>query len=75
MSLSTSPRVVFLCDSLKQLLVIKRFFHTAAHISEMDVFGIEVSKSYSMGDWREDLKTVLRMAGAQGKPTVFLFGV
>ena len=45
----------------------------AAHISEMDVFSIEVSKSYSMADWREDLKTVLRLAGAQGKPTVFLF--
>jgi dynein heavy chain len=45
----------------------------AAHISDMDVFGIEVSKSYSMVDWREDLKTVLRKAGAEGKPTVFLF--
>ena len=39
----------------------------------MEVFGIEVSKSYSLVDWREDLKTVLRLAGAQGKPTVFLF--
>ena len=28
----------------------------------------------AMSDWREDLKTVLRLAGAQGKPTVFLFG-
>ena len=45
----------------------------AAHISDMDVFSIEVSKSYSMNDWREDLKTVLRKAGAEGKPSVFLF--
>ena len=45
----------------------------AAHVCEMEIFSIEVSKSYSMTDWREDLKTVLRLAGAQGKPTVFLF--
>ena len=45
----------------------------AAHIAEMEIFSIEVSKSYSMTDWREDLKTVLRLAGASGKPTVFLF--
>ena len=45
----------------------------AAHLADMDVFSIEVSKTYSLVDWREDLKTVLRMAGAQGKSTVFLF--
>ena len=45
----------------------------AAHLADMEVFGIEVSKSYSLVDWREDLKTVLRLAGAQGKQTVFLF--
>ena len=45
----------------------------AAHLAEMDVFGIEVSKSYSLVDWREDLKTVLRLAGAEGKATVFFF--
>ena len=45
----------------------------AAHICDMEVFQIEVSKSYSRADWFEDLKTVLRQAGAEGKPTVFLF--
>ena len=45
----------------------------AAHVAEMEIFGIEGSKSYSMVDWHEELKTVLRLAGAQGKPTVFLF--
>jgi len=45
----------------------------AAHICEMDVFTIEVSKSYSMSDWREDLKSVLRLVGLEGKGTVFLF--
>mmetsp|Transcript_3023 Transcript_3023/g.9072 ORF Transcript_3023/g.9072 Transcript_3023/m.9072 type:complete len:4073 (+) Transcript_3023:47-12265(+) len=45
----------------------------AAYICDMDVFTIEVSKSYSMADWREDLKSVLRKAGLEGKGTVFLF--
>ena len=37
------------------------------------VFGIEISKTYGQTEWREDLKTVLRRAGAEGQPTVFLF--
>lgn len=45
----------------------------AAHICDMEVFQIEVSKSYSKIDWHEDLKNVLRLAGMQGKSTVFLF--
>ena len=45
----------------------------AAHLADMEVFQIEVSKSYSLVEWREDLKTVLRMSGAQGKGTVFFF--
>ncbi len=34
---------------------------------------IEISKSYSLNDWREDLKRVLKQAGGAGQPTVFLF--
>ena len=45
----------------------------AAHVCDMEGFQIEVSKSYSLADWREDLKKVLVMAGQDGKPTVFLF--
>jgi len=37
----------------------------ASHICDMEVFQIEVSKSYSMVDWREDLKKVLREAGTR----------
>ena len=45
----------------------------AAHICEMDVFQIEVSKAYTSVEWREDLKTVLRKSGVGGKAMVFLF--
>ena len=45
----------------------------AAHLSDMEVFSIEVSKSYSLVDWREDIKKVLKRAGMEGKATVFLF--
>ena len=40
----------------------------ASHICDMEVFQIEVSKSYSMVDWREDLKKVLREAGNSNAP-------
>ena len=45
----------------------------AAFMAEFAVFSIEISKSYTQTEWREDLKTVLRKAGAEGSPTVFLF--
>ena len=38
----------------------------------MVVFQPEISKSYGMVEWRDDLKVVLKSAGAQGKHTVFL---
>ena len=41
-------------------------------MSGMVVFQPEISKSYGMVEWRDDLKVVLKSAGAQGKHTVFL---
>lgn len=34
---------------------------------------VEISKSYSRADWREDLKKLLRRAGCDCKPVTFLF--
>jgi dynein heavy chain len=45
----------------------------ATYINGYKVYQIEVIKGYSMRDWRENLKTVLMQAGAEGKPTTFLF--
>ncbi|CAM9135038.1 unnamed protein product, partial [Choristocarpus tenellus] len=45
----------------------------AASIADYKLFQIEISKSYNMIEWREDLKKVLTMAGAESRATVFLF--
>lgn len=47
----------------------------AAHLSgEMRVMQPELSKSYGMTEWHEDIKIALSMAGgAKGDPMVFLF--
>jgi dynein heavy chain, axonemal len=34
---------------------------------------VEISKNYSLSDWREDLKNILRTAGAESKQVIFLF--
>ncbi|CAG9464833.1 unnamed protein product [Pedinophyceae sp. YPF-701] len=45
----------------------------AAFVEEFEVYQIEISKTYGMADWSDDLRTVLKMAGEQNKPVVFLF--
>ena len=45
----------------------------AAHIADYEFFQVQITKSYSVGEWREDLRSVMRKAGLANKPTVFLF--
>ncbi|KAL1398756.1 hypothetical protein pipiens_008712 [Culex pipiens pipiens] len=45
----------------------------AANMADADVFQVEVNRSYSINEWREDMKKLLMNAGNEGKPTVFLF--
>ena len=45
----------------------------ATFMAEYSLFTIEISKSYGVSEWREDLRAVLRKAGSDGTPTVFLF--
>jgi len=45
----------------------------AAFIADFNVFQIEITKNYRTIEWREDLKTVLKMAGYEQQQVVFLF--
>ena len=45
----------------------------AAHVAQYELFQIQLSKNYDGAAWRDDLKLLLRQAGVEGKPTVFLF--
>ncbi|XP_015752501.1 PREDICTED: dynein heavy chain 12, axonemal-like [Acropora digitifera] len=44
----------------------------AAAVADFLVFQPEISKSYGLPEWRDDIKTMLKSAGCQMKPTVFL---
>lgn len=46
----------------------------AAFMADFELVQIEITKNYSMLDWREDIRKMLRRAGVEGTPTVFLFG-
>ncbi|XP_008290011.1 dynein heavy chain 3, axonemal [Stegastes partitus] len=45
----------------------------ATYISDYVLFQIELTKNYSMSDWRDDLKRMMLKAGIEGKNLVFLF--
>ncbi|XP_064605237.1 dynein axonemal heavy chain 3-like isoform X2 [Liolophura sinensis] len=46
----------------------------AAFISDFELFQIEITKTYTVLDWRDDLRRMMRRAGDEGVSTVFLFG-
>ena len=39
----------------------------------MEIFQVEISKNYSLVEWKEDLKKVIRKAGCEMKQVTFLF--
>ncbi|KAG8190244.1 hypothetical protein JTE90_001328 [Oedothorax gibbosus] len=45
----------------------------ATFMAGFEIFQIEITKHYTIAEWRDDIKKVLSKAGADGKPTVFLF--
>jgi dynein heavy chain len=44
----------------------------AVFIADYELFQIEISKSYGMVEWREDLKAMMMKAVIENQPTVFL---
>ncbi|KAJ3227682.1 Dynein heavy chain 7, axonemal [Clydaea vesicula] len=45
----------------------------AAYVSDYQIFQVEISRGYNYQNWHDDLKKIFKMAGGQGKPTIFLF--
>ena len=46
----------------------------AAFMSGYALSQIEITKNYLVSDWRDDLRKIMKRAGVEGLPTVFLFG-
>lgn len=43
-------------------------------MADYELFQIEITKNYGVSEWRDDLRKLLRRAGFDGVPVVFLFG-
>ncbi|KAM4697749.1 dynein axonemal heavy chain 3 [Rhinophrynus dorsalis] len=45
----------------------------ATFMNAFELFQIEITKNYTINEWRDDVKKVMLQAGVAGKNTVFLF--
>ncbi|KNE71129.1 hypothetical protein AMAG_15798 [Allomyces macrogynus ATCC 38327] len=45
----------------------------AAFIAQCELFQVEITKNYGTTEWHDDIKKIMKKAGGEGKPTVFLF--
>jgi dynein heavy chain len=45
----------------------------AAYMADFECFQVELSKNYGVLEWREDLRIMMKKAGIEDKPIVFLF--
>lgn len=43
-------------------------------MADYELFQIEITKNYGVSEWRDDLRKLLKRAGFDGVPVVFLFG-
>lgn len=43
-------------------------------MSDFELFQIEITKNYTISEWRDDLRRLMRRAGDEGTSMVFLFG-
>ena len=50
----------------------KSVTNLAIHVADYEIFTIEITKSYGLMDWREDIKRMMHKAGLQNKGTVFV---
>ena len=73
LSMSANHRVL----RWQRYLSVSVFGQTSSYLSDemagYALFRIEITKSYGMAEWRDDLKKVLIEAGSGDRPLVFLF--